>query len=122
MCKQKCIDFASISMTKAFFPCSCCEVTCKKSNKRGGCRLHVLKQKEHFDPWIEHGDIRCAANALLILCSRVNSMVTRYLENCMAEFNQTGGFAENMTKSVFNRIGHQHLKCEKRFHRIENPY
>ena len=59
---------------------------------------HVLRQKERFDPWIEHGDITCSANALMILCARVNSMVTRYLENSLVAFRQTGGFAENMTK------------------------
>ena len=59
---------------------------------------HVLRQKERFDPWIEHGDITCSANALMILCARVNSMMTRYLENSLVAFRQTGGFAENMTK------------------------
>ena len=59
---------------------------------------HVLRQKERFDPWIENGDILSAANALMILCARVNSMITRYLENSLATFRQTGGFAENMTK------------------------
>lgn len=59
---------------------------------------HVLKQKERFDPWIEHGDMSSAANALMILCARVNSMITRYLENSLATFKQTGGFSENMTK------------------------
>lgn len=59
---------------------------------------HVLRQKEHFDPWIESGDLTCSANALMILCARVNSMITRYLENSLATFKQTGGFAENMTK------------------------
>ena len=59
---------------------------------------HVLRQKERFDPWIERGDLTCSANTLLILCARVNSMITRYLENSLATFKQTGGFAENMTK------------------------
>lgn len=59
---------------------------------------HVLRQKERFDPWIEHSDMSTAANALMILCARVNSMITRYLENSLQAFKQTGGFAENMTK------------------------
>ncbi|MGN1236175.1 MAG: four helix bundle protein [Bacteroidaceae bacterium] len=59
---------------------------------------HVLRQKERFDPWIEHGDITCSARALIILCARVNSMITRHLENSLATFKQAGGFAENMTK------------------------
>ena len=59
---------------------------------------HVLRQKERFDPWIENADLTCSANALMILCSRVNSMITRYLESSLATFKQAGGFAENMTK------------------------
>ena len=59
---------------------------------------HVLRQKERFDPWIEHSNIHTSANALLILCARVNNMITRYLENSLSTFKQTGGFAENMTK------------------------
>ncbi|GEM_PF-3141968 len=48
-----------------------------------GIETNVLKQKERFDPWIEHGDMSSAANALMILCARVNSMITRYLENSL---------------------------------------
>lgn len=59
---------------------------------------HVLQQKERFDPWIESRDLTTAANALLILCARVNSMITHYLENSLVTFKETGGFAENMTK------------------------
>lgn len=59
---------------------------------------HLLKQKGRFDPWIESDDMICSANALLVLCSRVNSMITRYLDNRLETFKQEGGFAENMTK------------------------
>lgn len=45
---------------------------------------HVLRQKERFDPWIEHEELTCSANALMILCARVNSMITRFLENSLA--------------------------------------
>lgn len=55
---------------------------------------HVLKQKERFAPWIEHAELTTAANALMILCARVNSMITRYLENSLATFKQTGGFSD----------------------------
>lgn len=59
---------------------------------------HVLHQKERFDPWIESNDLHTAANGLMLLCSRVNSMITRYLENSLDTFRENGGFAENMTK------------------------
>ncbi len=59
---------------------------------------HVLRQKERFNQWIESNDLTTAANSLMILCSRVNSMATSYLEGRLATFKQAGGFAENMTK------------------------
>ena len=59
---------------------------------------------------LESGDIVCAANALLILCARVNSMITKYLENRLATFKQTGGFDENMTKE---RIETQRQQSEE---------
>ena len=70
---------------------------------------HVLKQKEHFDPWIEN-DLTTAANTLLILCSRVNSMATNYLEGRLATFKQTGGFAENMTKERIETQRQQNME------------
>ena len=73
---------------------------------------HVLRQKERFDPWIENGDILSAANALMILCARVNSMITRYLENSLATFRQTGGFAENMTKERIETQRQQNVEEE----------
>ena len=59
---------------------------------------HVLRQKERFAPWIESKDLTTAANALMILCSRVNNMATNYLEGRLADFREKGGFAENMTQ------------------------
>ncbi|MDO4510682.1 MAG: hypothetical protein Q4B68_02555, partial [Bacteroidales bacterium] len=72
--------------------------------------LHVLKQKERFDPWIESSDLNMAANALLILCSRINSMITRYLESALNSFKDKGGFAENMTKERINAQRQQSVK------------
>ncbi len=71
---------------------------------------HVLRQKERFDPWIESKDLTTSANALMILCSRVNNMATSYLEGRLADFKDKGGFAENMTKE---RIEAQHQQSVK---------
>lgn len=71
---------------------------------------HVLRQKERFDPWIESKDLTTSANALMILCSRVNNMATSYIEGRLADFKDKGGFAENMTKE---RIEAQHQQSVK---------
>lgn len=42
--------------------------------------LHILAQKEKFAPWLESGDEEAMANCLLILISRVTSMLTRQRE------------------------------------------
>ena len=71
---------------------------------------HVLRQKERFDPWIESHDLATAANALMILCSRVNTMATNYLESRLADFKEKGGFAENMTKERIDTQRQQSVK------------
>lgn len=59
--------------------------------------LHILAQKEKFDPWIESGSPETAANAMLVLCVRVNRMLHRHLESILDQFRVEGGFSENMT-------------------------
>ena len=71
---------------------------------------HVLRQKERFDPWVESHDLATAANALMILCSRVNTMATNYLESRLADFKEKGGFAENMTKERIDTQRQQSVK------------
>lgn len=58
---------------------------------------HILKQKEKFDNWVNSEYPQTVANALLILCLRVNRLLQKKLEYLLVEFRQKGGFAENMT-------------------------
>ncbi len=58
---------------------------------------HILKQKSKFDPWINHNEASIIANALLILCLRVNRLLQNQLEKRHVNFTQQGGFTENMT-------------------------
>ena len=58
---------------------------------------HILCQKVKFDPWIESENPEVAANALLILCVKLNRMLEGQLNNQLNRFREHGGFSENMT-------------------------
>lgn len=58
---------------------------------------HILAQKLKFDPWLNSKNRLVEANALLILCLRMNRMLQGQLERRHEDFTQDGGFSENMT-------------------------
>ena len=58
---------------------------------------HILVQKSKFDRWLEHDNPEIIANALLLLCLRVNKMLQSQIRSQLEGFKQTGGFTENMT-------------------------
>lgn len=58
---------------------------------------HILAQKSKFDPWLNHKDPTVVANAMLVLCLRVNRMLQGQMERRHEDFTQEGGFTENMT-------------------------
>lgn len=58
---------------------------------------HILAQKSKYDPWIENNSPEIAANAMLILCVRVNKMLHAQLQGLLEQFRLQGGFSENMT-------------------------
>lgn len=60
--------------------------------------IHVLTQKAKYDPWIENADPEVCANAMLILCGRLNKMLESQLKGILERFRLQGGFSENMTK------------------------
>lgn len=59
--------------------------------------IHILTQKSKYDPWIECADPNIAANAMLILCERINKMLESQLKGILNRFKLQGGFSENMT-------------------------
>lgn len=59
--------------------------------------LHILSQKRKFDYWIESTSPDVAANALLILCVKLNKMLQSQLKGLLEQFRHHGGFTENMT-------------------------
>lgn len=58
---------------------------------------HILDQKKKYDPWIENQSPEIAANAMLILCVRLNRMLEAQLRSLLEQFRKQGGFTENMT-------------------------
>ncbi len=73
---------------------------------------HILKQKERFDTWIENESPQIAANALLILCVRVNRMLQRQLTTRLSLFREQGGFTENMTAERIAAKRQQAIKAQ----------
>ncbi len=59
--------------------------------------VHILRQKAKMDPWIENQSPIIAANAMLILCWKLNKMLQNQLEVLLEKFRDNGGFTENMT-------------------------
>lgn len=60
--------------------------------------IHILTQKSKFDPWLECSDPGVVANAMLILCVRINRMLQSQLQGLLEQFKTNGGFTENMTR------------------------
>ena len=60
--------------------------------------IHILQQKSKFDAWIENSSVEIYANAILILCVRVNRMLQKQLQSRLERFKIQGGFSENMTQ------------------------
>lgn len=59
--------------------------------------IHILNQKAKYDTWIENTDPIISANALLVLCERIDGMVEGQLRSILERFKIQGGFSENMT-------------------------
>lgn len=58
---------------------------------------HILQQKRKYDYWIENESLEVVANAMLILCVRVNKMIESLIQERLVQFKSNGGFTENMT-------------------------
>ncbi len=60
--------------------------------------LHVLAQTRKFDRWLAGEDSLAAARTILVLVARGQMTLSRQMERAHADFVETGGFAENLTK------------------------
>ncbi|MDE6072345.1 MAG: four helix bundle suffix domain-containing protein [Muribaculaceae bacterium] len=59
--------------------------------------VHILNQKKKFDYWLENESPTVVANAMLILCVKLNKMLHSQLQGLLESFKMQGGFTENMT-------------------------
>lgn len=74
--------------------------------------LHVLTQKQRFDRWVEADDAVVAANALLIICSRLISMLRHQIERLLTDFKSDGGFTENLTQERLTTLKTQSASAD----------
>ena len=58
--------------------------------------IHIHVQKNKFAPWLENDNPIIVANALLVLCIRLQKILTAQMKSQLETFKQTGGFSENM--------------------------
>lgn len=58
---------------------------------------HISGQKRRLEHFLESGSSSDAANCLVVLCLKINAMLTGMLAAQLRDFKQQGGFTENMT-------------------------
>ncbi len=59
---------------------------------------YLIAMRQRFAPWLEHDDPFAAANALLVVIKRTESLLFRQMEKTVAGFAEEGGFRERMAK------------------------
>lgn len=60
---------------------------------------HIAQQLARFDSYLNNGSSADAANCLVVLCMKINAMLTSMLVAQLRDFKQQGGFAENLTQT-----------------------
>lgn len=59
---------------------------------------HISKELSRFDCFLKNGGASEAANCMVVLCLKINAMLTSMLVSQLHDFKQRGGFAENLTQ------------------------
>lgn len=59
---------------------------------------HIGRQKARFDCFLKQGSVEDYANCMVVLCIKINAMLTSMLAAQLRDFKQQGGFAENLTQ------------------------
>lgn len=60
---------------------------------------HIAAQKSRLDSFLEHGSPADAANCLVVLSLKINTMLTSMLTAQLTAFKRQGGFTENLTQT-----------------------
>lgn len=74
---------------------------------------HILKQKSKFDIWLNSDNEEVVANVLLVMITRVTSMLRHYLDELIKEFQVNGGFREQLTQIRQFSKAENSPKCPK---------
>jgi len=59
---------------------------------------YLIEMRVRFSPWLEHADPFAAANAIIAVIKRAESLLFRQMEKTTAVFGEEGGFRERMAK------------------------
>lgn len=59
---------------------------------------HIKTQKSFLDGYLERGTSEEAANCLIVLCMKINAMLTSMLTAQLRDFRENGGFTEALTQ------------------------
>ena len=60
--------------------------------------VHLIAMRKRFAPWLEHEDPLVAANAILVVIQRAESLLFKQIEKLAGTFLEEGGFKERMTR------------------------
>lgn len=59
---------------------------------------HIIAMRKRFAPWLEHVDPIIAANALIVIVKRTESLLFRQMDKIAQDVIEAGGFRERMTQ------------------------
>lgn len=59
---------------------------------------HIKSQKSLLDNYLENGTSEDSANCLIVLCMKINTMLTSMLTAQLRDFKENGGFTETLTQ------------------------
>lgn len=68
------------------------------SNFISDAMRHISRQLSRFDCFVKNGTASDAANCMVVLCLKINAMLTGMLTSQLQDFKQQGGFTENLTQ------------------------
>ena len=68
-------------------------------DRRYEAYVRILSERRKFAQWLQSGDDVAAANALLLLIHRIQSMLSKHLATLGKTFEQSGGFSETLSRA-----------------------
>jgi four helix bundle suffix protein len=66
---------------------------------------HMIAMRQRFTPWLENDDPYVAANSIIAIIKRAESLLFRQMEKTTAVFREEGGFRERMARLRIEQRG-----------------